>query len=129
MTKLMNHKNLGELERKVMDVLWRREQMSTREVTTQLQKNSDIAYTTIATILDRLHEKELVNRVKNGKSYTYEAAVAKEDYISNLSASFLDGLFTSFGERAIPNFVQGIEKLSAAKKKKLLEELEKHEKQ
>ncbi len=125
----MKHKNLGELEKKVMDIMWDNDEISVRDVTSILQKKNDIAYTTIATILDRLHDKKLVTRSKTGKSYTYKAAVVKEDYISNMSASFLDTLFSSFGEHAVPHFIEGIEKLSHAKRKKLLEELEKYDSQ
>ena len=50
---------LGELERKVMDVLWgsAKTPLAGREVADQLP---DRAYTTVLTILDRLRRKGLV---------------------------------------------------------------------
>ena len=52
---------LGELERKVMDVLWdsMHEPLTGREVADHLP---DRAYTTVLTILERLRRKRLVER-------------------------------------------------------------------
>lgn len=56
--------NLGELEEKVMAILWAHgSEVSGREVADELPQN---AYTTIATILDRLVSKGLVARRKVG---------------------------------------------------------------
>ena len=61
---------LGDLERKVMDVLW--DSMGTpltgREVADQLP---DRAYTTVLTILDRLRRKGLVHRTTRGKGASF----------------------------------------------------------
>jgi len=56
---------LGDLERRVMEILWARggPDLTGREVADQLP---DHAYTTVATVLDRLVRKELVHRHKDG---------------------------------------------------------------
>jgi predicted transcriptional regulator len=57
---------LGELERQVMDVLWEHpaQERSGREVADALPV---YAYTTVATVLDRLTHKGLVARRKDGR--------------------------------------------------------------
>jgi predicted transcriptional regulator len=57
---------LGELERRVMDILWVEpdREMTVREVADVLP---DYAYTTVATILDRLARKGLVRRRMDGR--------------------------------------------------------------
>ena len=62
---------LGELERKVMDVLWdfAEPALTGREVADQLP---DRAYTTVLTILDRLRRKGMVHRTTVGRAHRFD---------------------------------------------------------
>jgi predicted transcriptional regulator len=70
---------LGPLERRVMDRLWRGGPASVGEILAGLNRGSphQLAYTTVMTILVRLHEKGYLDRGKEGRRYRYAAAVAK----------------------------------------------------
>jgi predicted transcriptional regulator len=74
---------LGELERKVMDVLWEAEgrSLSGRDVADQLP---DRAYTTVLTVLERLRRKKLVSRSGQGKVHRFRAAASRESYTASL---------------------------------------------
>ena len=74
---------LGELERKVMDVLWgsAKTPLAGREVADQLP---DRAYTTVLTILDRLRRKGLVTRTTVGRSHRFAASDTRESYMAEL---------------------------------------------
>jgi len=74
---------LGELERRVMDVLWdfSEDPLTGREVANQLP---DRAYTTVLTILDRLRRKGLVHRTIEGRAHRFEAADTREAYMAEL---------------------------------------------
>jgi predicted transcriptional regulator len=63
---------LGELERRVMDILWVEPDraMTGRDVARQLPEN---AYTTVATVLDRLVHKGLVRREMDGRHIRFTA--------------------------------------------------------
>ena len=63
---------LGELERRVMDLLW---QVSERELTVRdvVDALPDYAYTTLATILDRLVHKGVVRRRMKGRAIQFAA--------------------------------------------------------
>ncbi|MGH9080674.1 MAG: BlaI/MecI/CopY family transcriptional regulator [Acidimicrobiales bacterium] len=63
---------LGELERRVMDTLWaeRDRELTGRDVTDAL---ADYAYTTVATVLDRLVHKGLVLRRMDGRTIRFTA--------------------------------------------------------
>ena len=63
---------LGELERRVMDILWQESdrELTARSVATALP---DYAYTTIATILDRLVHKGLVHRRMVGRTIRFSS--------------------------------------------------------
>lgn len=63
---------LGELERQVMEILWERSghELTGRDVADVL---SESAYTTVATVLDRLVHKGLVRRRMQGRSIRFAA--------------------------------------------------------
>src|SRR5271155_5118858 len=74
---------LGDLERKVMDVLWDSAEapLTGREVADQL---SDRAYTTVLTILDRLRRKGMVEGTTVGRAHRFAAADTREAYMAEL---------------------------------------------
>ena len=74
---------LGQLERKVMDILWdaHGECLSGREVADEIP---DRAYTTVLTILERLRRKKLVKRSTDGKVHTFGAAATRDAYTAEL---------------------------------------------
>ncbi len=74
---------LGDLERKVMDVLWDTAEspLTGREVADQLP---DRAYTTVLTILDRLRRKGLVTRTTVGRAHRFAASDTRESYMAEL---------------------------------------------
>jgi predicted transcriptional regulator len=63
---------LGELERRVMDILWEEPggELSGRDVASLFPEN---AYTTVATVLDRLVHKGLVQRKMEGRFIRFTA--------------------------------------------------------
>ena len=66
----------GELEQEVLRVLWAADApLVAREVQERL--SSPPAYTTVMTILDRLHRKGSVTRTQRGRAFAY-APVATE---------------------------------------------------
>jgi predicted transcriptional regulator len=79
----MRRMGLGQLERKVMDILWDAPGgcLSGREVADQIP---DRAYTTVLTILERLRRKKLVKRSTDGKVHTFSAAATRESYTAAL---------------------------------------------
>jgi predicted transcriptional regulator len=75
---LLGVKALGSLEQEVMELLWRGEPMSVREVKRSLGDKK--AHTTVMTTLDRLFKKGLLRREREGTAYVYQAAMSREDY-------------------------------------------------
>ena len=69
-----------ELERRVLDSLWRGGDWSVRQVHEDVGKG--LAYTTIATVLDRLHAKGCVLRQKHGVAWRYCAARTLEEALA-----------------------------------------------
>jgi predicted transcriptional regulator len=74
-----------------MTIVWAsRSPVSGQEVAEKLAESRANAYTTILTVLDRLREKGMVRRFREGRIYRYEAAVAEDEYAASLMTQVLD---------------------------------------
>ncbi|HXZ62350.1 MAG TPA: BlaI/MecI/CopY family transcriptional regulator [Acidimicrobiales bacterium] len=102
---------LGQLERRVMGVLWDcpERSLSGREIADRLP---DRAYTTVLTILERLRRKKLVERSNEGKVHTFRAAASRESYTASLmleelgSAEDRNAVLVRFAQTVSPDEAQ-----------------------
>ena len=84
-------RSFGHLERDVMRVIWRAaEPVTGHDIAAMLPSGRDIAYTTLITVVDRLRDKRLLTRFRDGRSFRYQAAVTEEEYAAGLMAQALD---------------------------------------
>ncbi|WP_026453849.1 BlaI/MecI/CopY family transcriptional regulator [Saccharomonospora iraqiensis] len=73
-------RGLGELEARVMDVLWSADApLRVRAVLDRLDSDRPLAYTTVMTVLDNLHGKGYVRRHRAGRAYEYTAVESREE--------------------------------------------------
>ncbi|MEK7186268.1 MAG: BlaI/MecI/CopY family transcriptional regulator [Patescibacteria group bacterium] len=124
----MKNINLGELEKQIMDIVWEYRHCSARDVLTKLENEKKFAYTTIATILQRLYDKGLLNRKESAAGHIYSPKLSKEKYSRSIARSFLKKFINSFGDTAIASFANSIDKLPEKKRKYFLEILEGYDK-
>ncbi|WP_456401327.1 BlaI/MecI/CopY family transcriptional regulator [Persephonella sp.] len=120
---------LGDLEEKIMDVLWKIGNGTVREVREELKE--DLAHTTVMTILDRLYKKGLLKRTKEGKSYRYYPLIQKKEFEKKVAEKVITDIIRSQPDTALAAFEGAIDTLSPEeikKLKKLLEEKVKNEK-
>ena len=81
---------LGELEHRVMDVLWAsQEEQSVRDVHTKLLDDARIAYTTVMTVLGRLAKKHVVVRQQHQRAWWYRPASSKAQFLAGEMAQVL----------------------------------------
>ncbi len=117
----MRTKLLSGLESQIMEIIWQDKKCSVRNIVERIQKKRTIAYTTVATILQRLYVKGLVDRKETNKqAYVYFPKLSKKSYSKKIIKTFLNNILDSFGGVAIASFAEGIESLPENKKKKLL---------
>jgi len=111
---------LGELERKVMDVLW--ESMGTPLTGRQVADHvGDRAYTTVLTILDRLRRKRLVERTADGRTHRFRASAGREDYMAELMVEAMGG--ASDRDAVLVRFAETVTSEEAVVLRKALDEL------
>ncbi|MFE6102519.1 BlaI/MecI/CopY family transcriptional regulator [Streptomyces laurentii] len=78
-------RQLGELEDAVMTRVWQwNRAVTVREVLEDLQRERSIAYTTVMTVLDNLHQKGWVRREVEGRAYRYTAVSTRAAYSAAL---------------------------------------------
>ena len=73
---------LTEVELEFMNELWALGEGTVRDVLDQLPDDRNLAYTSAATILRILEQKEFVTSRKEGKKHVYIPALAKDAYQS-----------------------------------------------
>ncbi|MYY03525.1 BlaI/MecI/CopY family transcriptional regulator [Streptomyces sp. ATexAB-D23] len=78
-------RQLGELEDAVMTRVWEwNRPVTVREVLEDLQQERSIAYTTVMTVMDNLHQKGWVRREVEGRAYRYTAVSTRAAYAAAL---------------------------------------------
>ncbi|MEK7516785.1 MAG: BlaI/MecI/CopY family transcriptional regulator [Patescibacteria group bacterium] len=119
---------LGELEHEVMQVLWRSgESLTIRNVVDVLQRERNLAYTTVMTIMGRLTAKGLLIRDESRQPHAYKTRYSQEELYRSLAGTMLARIRKEFGDVAIACFVDEAEKAGRTKLKKLIRELKARE--
>ncbi|MER7699914.1 MULTISPECIES: BlaI/MecI/CopY family transcriptional regulator [unclassified Streptomyces] len=78
-------RQLGDLEDAVMTRVWQwNRPVTVREVLEDLQRERSIAYTTVMTVMDNLHQKGWVRREVDGRAYRYTAVSTRAAYSAAL---------------------------------------------
>ena len=95
---------LGELEERLMSILWEDSPLSVREVCTRV-KRSKLAYTTVMTTLDRLHKKGLLARTKQGNAFLYLPALDRAEYQRRVVEAALGPMFEEGASPVLAAFV------------------------
>src|SRR3989344_7639670 len=102
--------SLGELEREIMELVWKYQESSVREVLSALQKKRHIAYTTVMTIMSRLADNGLLQRrLEESGAYSYTSVYDKQKYLAVVSKKTVDGLIKDYGELAVAQFIDAVE--------------------
>ena len=84
---------LGDLQLKIMKILWSRPEASVNDVLAGLGPDADLAYTTVATMLRKMEVKGLVKHREDGRMFAYRSAVAEDAVTRNMADDLLDKLF------------------------------------
>lgn len=111
----------GDLEYAVLAKLWELGTASARDIHGFVGEPAGLVYTTTAKVLDRLHDKGLVARVRKGKAFSYRAKIARDVVERARARTALSRLLGSRPHAAVAALVEAVESLDPH----LLGELEK----
>lgn len=84
-------RKFGELELKVMNILWQKKSATVLDV--QKVLGSGTAYTTVMTVLSRMFQKNLISRSKAGKNYIYTCNEDKSSGIGGILDKIKNSIF------------------------------------
>ncbi len=110
---------LGDLQGAVMEIFWRRENATVREVADELNKKRSLAYTTVLTLVSRLWSRGLLKREPEGRGFRYWAAKSRDDFLAELSDELIDRLFADFGAIGVARVGERLSELSTQEKQRL----------
>ena len=84
---------LGDLQLRIMKVLWAREEATVADVFEELGKDADLAYTTVSTMLRKMEARGLITHRTEGRSFVYRAKVASEAVSRSMIDHLVDRMF------------------------------------
>src|SRR2546423_14882172 len=84
---------LGDLQLRIMQALWEREEATISEVLEALPKSPGLAYTTIATMLRKMEARGLVTHRAEGRSFIYSPKVGSEEVSRSMADHLVERLF------------------------------------
>lgn len=119
---------LGPLEAHIMEAIWtsKKTPVTVREVYEALKKTKNLAYTTVMSTMDRLFEKNLLDRKiqkgRGGLYYVYWPALEKQSFQKSAVHEVLSSLIDNFGE-VVANCLVDETCLSDEERKALKEQL------
>ena len=84
---------LGDLQLKIMKILWERGEAAVAQVFEDVAKDSDLAYTTISTMLRKMEGRGLITHRVEGRTFIYRARVNSEAVSRGMADQLVDRMF------------------------------------
>lgn len=98
---------LGELEAKVMQILWQVNDYTTiKSVHQELLKEKQLAYTTVQTTIDRLFHKGILKRMPKCRSFIYASRTNKDEFETHVSNKVIDAFASKLNNTSLAYFVE-----------------------
>lgn len=86
--------SLFDFEAEIMEIVWGRamKNFSVHALHEILQERREVAYTTVMTTLNRLCEKEILERVKDGRRFLYRPRLSRAEFIRQMTRNVMNSL-------------------------------------
>ncbi len=84
---------LGDLQLRILQVLWERGEAAVAEVHERLRPERELAYTTVATMLRKMEARALVDHREEGRTFLYRARIAAEQVGRSMTDHVVERLF------------------------------------
>jgi predicted transcriptional regulator len=101
---------LFDLEADIMEVVWTKgwAEFAVADVHRELERERDIAYTTVMTTVGRLHAKGLLRRLKDGRRYLYRPVMERAAFSEQMARELLASLTDLGHEQAMALLVDQV---------------------
>lgn len=101
--------HLSEIQLAVMRVLWDAQQATTAAVHERMGKPRSLAYTTVATLLNRLEKRGLVTSRKDGRERVFEPTVTEGEVKHHMVSDLVAKLFRGDARALVSHLVRQAE--------------------
>lgn len=91
----------GDLQTQVMSALWRLSEGDVEQVRSALPPRYRSAYTTVQTVMNRLADRGLLEREREGRVFVYRPVVTEAEYLSRSIEHTLAGASASARHAAL----------------------------
>ena len=106
-------KVLGFLEAEVMEVVWAAQDASVRDICESFKKKKAYSFNTIMTVMNRLVEKNLLEKKSVRGAFVYHATVAREQFLHQVTKSVVSALVQDGSLFQVAAFVEALKECSA----------------
>jgi predicted transcriptional regulator len=98
---------LTPCEFEIMEVLWRLGSASVRDVHAALKTSRALAYTTVMTVMDKLHRKGALQQQRRGRAYLYSVQLDRAEALQRRIQCLLDDYFDGSAEKLLTFLLEG----------------------
>ena len=99
----------GDLQEEIMRIVWRLGEATVDDVRAAQPKRHRCAYTTIQTVLNRLVDRELLERERRGKAFVYRAAYDESELLARSIGRRLAGASVDARRAVLLNLVEALD--------------------
>ena len=113
---------LGPLGGAIVRIVIEQRESTVASVRAALHASTDrqLAYTTVMTVLGRLHEKRILSRSRVGRGYVYRPAAEEAQLVDALSRRAVDEVLGRYGTTALRQFAERLQELDPALRSQLV---------
>src|ERR671931_833254 len=119
-------RKLGQAQADVLNVFWRRARGATvPELHAEINKGrakkhgAALAYTTVLTVVQRLHARGLLEREAEGRGFRYRARQSRDELLAEWSDALIDQLLSDYGEIAVARLDERLRELDSSQAERL----------
>ena len=98
--------SLTDLEIDIMNVVWRLERATVRQIVDSLRNQRPLAYTTVQTVLSILTQKGVVRYTREGRAYVYTAILKPEGVRKETVRAVVDKLFAGSPQSLVLHLIE-----------------------
>ena len=98
----------GELQTQIMAAIWRLQDGTVEQVRQALPSHHQGAYNTVQTVLNRLAERGLLERAREGRTFVYRPRLTEAEYLSGSIRRTLAGASTEARQAALASIIGGL---------------------
>lgn len=117
-------KTLTDGELRIMEVLWKLQSASVRDVVNALSAEEEVAYNTVQTMFGILENKGYVEHYKQGRAFVYTPLIDRKTARTSALRHFIGRFFDGSPQALVQNLIQdeNVDALEIDRLRKLLQE-------